>query len=104
MAARSGCCAAAAAAWRSYALHPPGQPERGGRPMTTAVREHSQAEHPVLRRRLDGLDWRRLEGELDELGYATTGPLLTPEECAAVAAMYGEDGRFRRRIDMHRHA
>jgi uncharacterized protein len=54
--------------------------------------------------RVDSLDWRRVEGDLDVLGYATTGPLVTPEECAAVAAMYGDPARFRSRIDMRRHA
>jgi hypothetical protein len=72
--------------------------------MATAVRERSHAEHRTLRRRLDGIDWRRLERDFDELGYATTGAVLTPEECAAVAAMYGDPGRFRSRIDMRRHA
>jgi uncharacterized protein len=72
--------------------------------MATAVRERSHAEPGTLGRRLDGIDWRGLERNLDGLGYATTAPLLTPEECAAVAAMYGDPGRFRSRIDMRRHA
>jgi uncharacterized protein len=72
--------------------------------MATAVREHSQTKLPALRRRLDGVDWRRLERDLDALGYATTGPLLTPDECTAVADLYGEPARFRSRIDMRRHA
>ena len=72
--------------------------------MATAVRERSQTDLPALRRRIDGLDWRRLERDIDALGYATAGPLLTPEECAAVAGMYGEPPRFRSRIDMRRHA
>jgi uncharacterized protein len=72
--------------------------------MATTVREPSKADARPRRGRLDGLDWGILEGQLHELGYATTGPLLTPEECAAVAALYGEPGRFRSRIDMHRHA
>ena len=72
--------------------------------MATAVREHAQSGLRALRARLDDLDGRGLERDLDALGYATTGPLLTPEECAAVAAMYGEPARFRSRIDMRRHA
>ena len=72
--------------------------------MATAVRERSQTDPAALRQRLDGLDWRRIERELDALACATTGPLLTPEECAAVAALYGEPARFRSRVEMHRHA
>ena len=52
---------------------------------------------------IDGLDWARIGAELDTFGCATTGPLLTPEQCAAIAALYdGEDG-FRSRIVMARH-
>ena len=72
--------------------------------MATAVREHAQSGLRTLRARLDDLDGRGIERDLDALGYATTGPLLTPEECAAVAGMYGEPARFRSRIDMRRHA
>ena len=72
--------------------------------MATAVRKARQTGIAALSQRLDGLDWHRIQQELDERGHATTGPLLTPEECAAVAAMYGEPGRFRRRIEMGRHA
>lgn len=72
--------------------------------MATAAREHAHSEHRQLRRRLDGVDWNRVERDLDTLGHATTGPLLMPEECAAVAAMYGDPARFRSRIDMRRHA
>jgi hypothetical protein len=72
--------------------------------MATAVREPSKAEVRTPQGCFDGLDWRHLEEELDELGHAITGPLLTPEECAAVVRMYGEPARFRSRIDMRRHA
>jgi len=57
-----------------------------------------------LSARVAGLPWPRLEEQLDELGYATTGPLLRPEDCRALAALYGEAGRFRSRIVMRRHA
>jgi hypothetical protein len=71
--------------------------------MAIAVRQPSETESDV-RKRLDGIDWRRVEQQLDELGYATTGPLLTPEECRGIAQLYGDPGRFRSRIDMRRHA
>ena len=41
--------------------------------------------------------------ELDAHGCAPTGPLLTPGECATVAALYDEPDRFRTTIDMARY-
>jgi uncharacterized protein len=72
--------------------------------MATAVRVPSMGNVRTPRGRLDSLDWLRIQQELDELGHATTKPLLTPEECAAVVGMYGQPARFRSRIDMRRHA
>ena len=34
------------------------------------------------------LDWIRIAAELDERGWALTGPLLRPETCAAIADLY----------------
>ena len=53
--------------------------------------------------RIARLDWRALERGLDERGYATTPTLLTPEECRRLAALYGDERRFRTRVDMLRH-
>jgi len=50
--------------------------------------------------RLAGLDWRALEADLWARGYAKTPPLLTPDECAALIALYGDESRFRSRVDM----
>jgi hypothetical protein len=53
--------------------------------------------------RIAALDWTRIARELDGFGAAATGPLLTAEECAGLAALYaGEDG-FRSRVVMARH-
>jgi len=40
---------------------------------------------------------------MDELGCTATPPLLMPSECAELVRLYGEDGRFRGRVDMARH-
>lgn len=40
---------------------------------------------------------------MDEHGCALLPPLLTPEECALLAGMYGDTGRFRSTVDMRRH-
>ncbi len=49
------------------------------------------------------LDWPRIVADLDAFGCATTGPLLTPEDCAALAALYDREEGFRSRIVMARH-
>ena len=57
----------------------------------------------ALADRLAKLDWKAVEGALDRDGHATTGPLLTAADCAALVACYGDDARFRRRVVMQRH-
>jgi len=49
------------------------------------------------------LDWERIAGDLDAHGCATTGALLTPDECAAISSRYGEDDIYRSRVIMARH-
>ena len=53
--------------------------------------------------RIAALDWARIATDLDAHGAATTGPLLTAEECAALAALYPQDAGFRSRVVMARH-
>jgi hypothetical protein len=53
--------------------------------------------------RLAALDWDRLEQSLGDLGHAKTPPVLLPEECAGLRGLYGDDSRFRSRIDMARY-
>jgi hypothetical protein len=53
--------------------------------------------------RAEALDWVTLEAELDGRGVAVTTPLLSPEECANVAAMYDDEERFRSTVAMARH-
>ncbi|EHP77622.1 2OG-Fe(II) oxygenase [Methylorubrum extorquens] len=52
---------------------------------------------------VDGLDWSRIEADLDAVGCAATGPLLDAGECAALRDLYDDDARFRSRIVMARH-
>jgi hypothetical protein len=49
------------------------------------------------------MDFPRIAADLNAQGWALTGPLLTPETCAALAALYGDPDRFRSRIVMSRH-
>ncbi|MGH9346146.1 MAG: 2OG-Fe(II) oxygenase [Vicinamibacterales bacterium] len=49
------------------------------------------------------LDWPALEASLDDRGYAVAGsPVLTRDECASMIQIYGDERRFRSRIDMAR--
>ena len=55
-----------------------------------------------LRARLARLDWSAIERSLWEVGYARTPPVLTPDECAGLIALYADESRFRSRVDMAR--
>jgi uncharacterized protein len=57
----------------------------------------------AIRTRLDALDWEAVERSLWDLGHARAPGVLSPEECAALVALYGDDARFRSRVDMERH-
>jgi hypothetical protein len=65
----------------------------------------SIAEAPAARvaERVAGLDWGRIAGDLDAHGGAVVSALLSPDECAALAAIYDDDTRFRSRVIMARH-
>ncbi|HEX4554515.1 MAG TPA: 2OG-Fe(II) oxygenase [Xanthobacteraceae bacterium] len=65
-----------------------------------ALRSPAQA---ALPKRVAALDWAGIAAALDAHGCATTGPLLTAGECAALAAHYGADALFRSRVVMARH-
>jgi uncharacterized protein len=60
-------------------------------------------ETPSIEERLAGLDWRRIAADLDEQGWAATGPLLQAGECAELRARYAEERHFRSRVIMARH-
>ena len=53
--------------------------------------------------RVGVLDWASIGAELDARGCATTGAVLTPVECTALAAAYDADTVFRSRVVMARH-
>jgi hypothetical protein len=54
-------------------------------------------------RRVDALDWGGISEELDRIGCAPTGSVLTDDECAELVDLYDEEARFRSTIDMARH-
>src|ERR1044071_5094885 len=49
------------------------------------------------------LSWPDIESSLWAEGVARTGPLLTPDECQALTALYAEPRHFRSRIEMARY-
>jgi hypothetical protein len=57
-----------------------------------------------LAARIAALDWPALEAELDAEGWSLTPALLDAPECAALEALFDEPARFRKTIDMGRHA
>ena len=56
-----------------------------------------------IAQRVASLDWHRLASDLDAHGCAVMSALLSPEECAGLAATYGVDRHFRSRVVMARH-
>ncbi|HEY4919976.1 MAG TPA: 2OG-Fe(II) oxygenase [Xanthobacteraceae bacterium] len=62
-----------------------------------------QQEPTSIAARVAALDWAAIAGALDAHGCAVVGPLLTPDECAALAARYDDEAGFRSRIVMARH-
>jgi uncharacterized protein len=52
---------------------------------------------------LDALDWPAIESDLDAYGCAVAPNLISRETCCELAALYGDDARFRSRIVMAAH-
>jgi hypothetical protein len=53
--------------------------------------------------RVAALDWDAIGRALDDVGHATTPPLLRASECHALSEMFDDDRRFRSTVDMGRH-
>lgn len=70
-------------------------------PAQAAVPDPATADEPAAR--VARLDWPAIEAELDAVGCAVVGPLLSAAECTAIAAQYPTDGLFRSRVVMARH-
>jgi hypothetical protein len=57
----------------------------------------------TIRERVDALAWASVGAEMDELGVAAAGHVLTPDECRSLVEGYRDDGRFRSTVDMAQH-
>jgi hypothetical protein len=75
----------------------------GGIPMSRSVQARKTEPADDIADRIAALDWERIAGDLDVHGCATTGPLLTAGECAALSSRYDEDKIYRSRVIMARH-
>lgn len=53
--------------------------------------------------RVNAKDWVAIAKSLDERGWGLLPSLVSPEECAQIADLYGEEGHFRSHIHMARH-
>ena len=56
-----------------------------------------------MKQRLARLDWPGIERSLLERGFARTPQILSRNECETLAGIYGDEERFRKRIDMESH-
>ena len=70
---------------------------------TLVERAPDDAVASALAARLAGLDAAHLAQSLDDESCALLPALLSPAECAALAALYDADDRFRSRVIMARH-
>jgi hypothetical protein len=57
----------------------------------------------VVAKKMDAVDWEAVAANLDAEGHAVLHSMLSPEECASVAAGYEADAQFRSRVVMARH-
>src|SRR3954468_8258725 len=66
---------------------------------------HARQQEPAddVAARVSALDWNSIATQLDSFGCATTGPLLSPDECAALSSRYDKDSLYRSRVVMARH-
>src|SRR3954465_5868672 len=71
--------------------------------MKSTAKGISRLAPSAIAARVDAIDWTRISADLDAQGCAVIEQLLTPEQCAALAALYPDDARFRSRIVMARH-
>jgi hypothetical protein len=69
--------------------------------MAQAVRKNAPT--ASITERIEALDWSSAEQSLSERGYAVTAPILSPDECASLAALYNDASRFRSHVIMERY-
>ena len=72
--------------------------------MTTAAAALSRSpEATPAETRVPAFDWQAVTSDLDAGGCAILPKLLSPEECASIAALYADERPFRSHVIMARH-
>ncbi|HEX6534044.1 MAG TPA: 2OG-Fe(II) oxygenase [Gemmatimonadaceae bacterium] len=71
--------------------------------MTTATHPRVPAPGERIESRVSAYDWTEAGRSLDAHGWAMLEGVLSAEECAAIARLYDDGGRFRSHIVMARH-
>jgi len=69
----------------------------------TAVAKTASFEPTSVVQRVEGYDWSAIGSDLNASGCAVLPKLLSPDECASIAALYGHEEYFRSHIHMARH-
>src|SRR4029453_16099806 len=72
-------------------------------PVMKATAKKLHHPSPDIAARVDAIDWAQATADLDAQGCAGMKGLLSPDECAVLAALYPDDKNFRSRIVMGRH-
>ena len=62
----------------------------------------SEPKTAAIAERIAQLDWPQIRQSVEAGGFATLPPILSPQECASLTAMYEVRERFRSRIEMAR--
>jgi hypothetical protein len=70
--------------------------------MTRAATARKVETHDIADR-VAGLGWADIAANLDQFGCATTGPLLSADECLALSSRYDDEKIYRSRVIMARH-
>ncbi|MCQ4166597.1 2OG-Fe(II) oxygenase [Tahibacter harae] len=73
-------------------------------PLLTAVPAGNDLAPPAPESGIDAADWQAVEDKVGRDGFAVLPALLTPAQCAEIAAYFAEEARFRSRIVMERYA
>jgi len=56
-----------------------------------------------IQQRINAINWNKAQASLSARGYALTNPILSPEECSSIIALYNDASRFRSQVIMERH-
>jgi uncharacterized protein len=69
----------------------------------TATAKIAAADPNSVSRRIGGYDWSAIGSDLNAFGCAVLQKLLSPDECAGIAALYPREQHFRSHVHMARH-